>query len=161
MRPWCARQSRSTGGGWPLGLPAELLRDLQSVAGGGAPPAPAAPVEADPAAVAAPIAGSLQAWKVADGDTVAQGDTIATMEAMKMEMQVTAHRAGRIALNAERGAHVAAGVVIATIAEPRQLPRNRGCEPESPLTQRLQKSRNTSGISTAASTTCMPSASPA
>ena len=55
-----------------LGLPAELLRDLQSVAGGGAPPAPAAPVEADPAAVAAPIAGSLQAWKVADGDTVAQ-----------------------------------------------------------------------------------------
>ena len=99
-----------------LGLPAELLRDLQSVAGGGAPPAPAAPVEADPAAVAAPIAGSLQAWKVADGDTVAQGDTIATMEAMKMEMQVTAHRAGRIALNAERGDHVAAGVVIATIA---------------------------------------------
>lgn len=99
-----------------LGLPAELLRGLQSVAGGGAPPAPAAPVEADPAAVAAPIAGSLQAWKVADGDTVAQGDTIATMEAMKMEMQVTAHRAGRIALNAERGAHVAAGVVIATIA---------------------------------------------
>ena len=99
-----------------LGLPAELLRDLQSVAGGGAPPAPAAPVEADPAAVAAPIAGSLQAWKVADGDTVAQGDTIATMEAMKMEMQVTAHRAGRIALKAERGVHVAAGVVIATIA---------------------------------------------
>ena len=43
-------------------------------------------------------------------------DTIATMEAMKMEMQVTAHRAGRIALNAERGDHVAAGVVIATIA---------------------------------------------
>ena len=38
-------------------------------------PAPAAPVEADPAAVAAPIAGSLQAWKVADGDTVAQGAT--------------------------------------------------------------------------------------
>ena len=99
-----------------LGLPAELLRGLQAVAGGGASPAPAAPVEADPAAVAAPIAGSLQAWKVVDGDTVAQGDTIATMEAMKMEMQVTAHRAGRIALNAERGAHVAAGVVIATIA---------------------------------------------
>ena len=99
-----------------LGLPAELLRGLQAMAGGGASPAPAAPVEADPAAVAAPIAGSLQAWKVVDGDTVAQGDTIATMEAMKMEMQVTAHRAGRIALKAERGVHVAAGVVIATIA---------------------------------------------
>ena len=86
------------------------------MAGGGASPALAAPFEVDPAAVAAPIAGSLQAWKVADGDTVAQGKTIATMEGMKMEMQVTAHRAGRIALKAERGAHVAAGVVIATIA---------------------------------------------
>ena len=41
--------------------------------------------------------------EVADGDTVAQGGTIATMEGMKMEMQVTAHRAGRIALKAERG----------------------------------------------------------
>ncbi len=97
-----------------LGLPAELLRGLQSVAGGGVSPA-VAPVEADPAAVAAPIAGTLQAWKVADGDTVAQGDTIATMEAMKMEMQVTAHRAGRIVLKAEQAAYVAAGVVIATI----------------------------------------------
>ena len=43
----------------------------------------------------------------------------------------------------------------------RAQPRNRGREPESLLTRRLQKSRNTSGISSAASTTCMPSASPA
>ena len=46
---------------------------------------------------------------------VAQGDTIATMEAMKMEMQVTAHRAGRIALKAVEGAAVAAGAAIAVI----------------------------------------------
>ena len=72
-------------------------------------------MQADPAAVAAPIAGTLQSWKVTDGDTVAQGDTIATMEAMKMEMQVTAHRAGRIALKAEQGAYVAVGVGIAVI----------------------------------------------
>ena len=32
-----------------------------------------------------------------------------------MEMQVTAHRAGRIALKAEEGASVAAGVAIAVI----------------------------------------------
>jgi len=99
-----------------LGLPAELLRGLQSTAGGAASPAADAPVAAaDPASVAAPIAGTLQAWKVADGDPVAQGDTIATMEAMKMEMQVTAHRSGHVALKAEQGAYVVAGVAIATI----------------------------------------------
>ena len=85
------------------------------MAGGGASPAPAAPVEVDPAAVAAPIAGSLQAWKVADGDTVAAGETIASMEAMKMEMQVTAHRAGRLTHVAAQGAYVAAGTAIGRI----------------------------------------------
>ncbi|RZL96042.1 MAG: ATP-grasp domain-containing protein [Variovorax sp.] len=99
-----------------LGLPAELLRGLQSAAGGAASPAVVqAPVAADPASVAAPIAGTLQSWKVADGDTVAQGDTIATMEAMKMEMQVTAHRAGHIALKAEQGAYLLAGLSVAEI----------------------------------------------
>ena len=100
-----------------LGLPAELLRGLQSVAGGDAesPAAAQAPAAADPASVAAPIAGTLQSWKVADGDTVAQGDTIATMEAMKMEMLVPAHRAGRIALKAEQGAYLLAGAAVAEI----------------------------------------------
>lgn len=99
-----------------LGLPAELLRGLQSVAGGAQSPAEApTPVAADPASVAAPIAGTLQSWKVGDGDTVAKGDTIATMEAMKMEMQVSAHRAGRIALKAEQGAYLLAGAAVAEI----------------------------------------------
>ncbi|MDM0110084.1 biotin carboxylase N-terminal domain-containing protein [Variovorax sp. J22R24] len=99
-----------------LGLPTELLRGLQSAAGGAASPAAAhTPVAADPASVAAPIAGTLQSWKVADGDTVAQGDAIATMEAMKMEMLVPAHRAGRIALKAEQGAYLLAGSAVAEI----------------------------------------------
>ncbi|MDM0111489.1 biotin carboxylase N-terminal domain-containing protein [Variovorax sp. J22R133] len=99
-----------------LGLPAELLRGL-AVAGGASSSAAdaSATVAADPASVAAPIAGTLQSWKVADGDTVAQGDLIATMEAMKMEMQVTAHRAGRISLKAEQGAYVSAGSPVAEI----------------------------------------------
>ena len=61
------------------------------------------------------MAGNLQAWKVADGDEVAEGDTVAVLEAMKMEMPVTAHRAGRIALKAVEGAAVAAGAAIAVI----------------------------------------------
>ncbi|MES2531188.1 MAG: acetyl-CoA carboxylase biotin carboxyl carrier protein subunit, partial [Pseudomonadota bacterium] len=100
-----------------LGLPAALLNGLRSTAGAVATASPiGANEEVDPTAVAAPVAGTLQAWKVADGDTVAVGDTVATMEAMKMEMQVTAHRAGRITLRAAQGAYVAAGAGIAAIA---------------------------------------------
>lgn len=97
-----------------LGLPEALLRGLQSTSAD-VPPALEAPVADDPATVAAPIAGTLQSWKIADGDTVAPGDTIGVMEAMKMEMQITAHRAGRITLEAELGVYVAAGTAVAQI----------------------------------------------
>ena len=97
-----------------LGLPALLLRGLATgTASGVAAPQEAAP--ADPAAVPAPIAGTLQGWKVADGAQVAEGETLAVMEAMKMEMQVQAHRSGRIALKAAAGGYVAAGAVLALI----------------------------------------------
>ncbi|MDQ0017824.1 acetyl-CoA/propionyl-CoA carboxylase biotin carboxyl carrier protein [Variovorax boronicumulans] len=102
-----------------LGLPAELLRGLSSAsaAGGSVPGVANAPVAvaADAAAVAAPVSGTLQGWKVADGDEVAEGAVVAVMEAMKMEMQVVAHRAGRIALSVAAGGYVAVGATIATI----------------------------------------------
>jgi acetyl-CoA/propionyl-CoA carboxylase biotin carboxyl carrier protein len=47
---------------------------------------------------------------------VQEGDVIAVMEAMKMEMQVTAHRSGRITLAAQAGTVQALGAVIAQIA---------------------------------------------
>jgi acetyl-CoA/propionyl-CoA carboxylase biotin carboxyl carrier protein len=99
-----------------LGLPVELLRGLHARApaqGGEDSASPAA--APDPAAVTAPIAGTLQAWKVADGDTVAAGAVIASIEAMKMEMQVLAHRGGRIAVSTPAGGFVAAGAAIADI----------------------------------------------
>jgi len=102
-----------------LGLPELLLSGLQAGHAGASHAAPSskptADADADAASVAAPIAGTLQSWKVADGDSVAAGDTIAAMEAMKMEMQVTAHRAGRLTLKAAQGDHVAAGTAIAEI----------------------------------------------
>jgi len=98
-----------------LGLPAVLLSGLSSAAGGAvAAPTSQAPA-ADAAAVAAPVSGTVQAWKVADGDEVAEGAVIAVMEAMKMEMQVLAHRAGRIAFSVAAGGYVAVGAAIATI----------------------------------------------
>ncbi len=98
-----------------LGLPVELFRGLSSAPNDVAALSATDTVTTDAAAVAAPIAGTLQAWKVADGDTVAQGDALASMEAMKMEMQVSAHRAGRITLKAARGTLLAAGAPIAEI----------------------------------------------
>ena len=98
-----------------LGLPAVLLSGLSSAAAGGAGIATAEPAVADAAAVAAPVSGTVQGWKVADGDEVAAGSVIAVMEAMKMEMQVLAHRAGRIAFSVAAGGYVAAGAAIATI----------------------------------------------
>jgi acetyl-CoA/propionyl-CoA carboxylase, biotin carboxylase, biotin carboxyl carrier protein len=101
-----------------LGLPAELLRGLQS-AGAAAGPATAgmagASAPASAHSVAAPIAGTLQSWNAEDGATVKQGDRIATMEAMKMEMQVLAHRDGVLKHQAAAGKAVAAGAEIARI----------------------------------------------
>lgn len=96
-----------------LGLPAMLLQGL-SAAGAAAPQA-VQPSSVDPDAVASPIAGNLHAWKVVDGDEVKEGDVIAVMEAMKMEMQVSAHKNGRITLAAQAGSAQALGAVIAQI----------------------------------------------
>ena len=96
-----------------IALPPALLSGL---AGGTAGPQalPAAPATSAQA-VPAPVSGTLQAWKVQDGDTVAEGQPIAVMEAMKMEMQIVAHRAGRITLQAAAARYLEAGTAIAHI----------------------------------------------
>ena len=95
-----------------LGLPAMLLQGLSAP---NAAVSQAAQQSVDPEAVASPIAGNLHAWKVADGDEVKEGDVIAVMEAMKMEMQVSAHRSGRITMAAQAGTAQTLGAVIAHI----------------------------------------------
>lgn len=97
-----------------LGLPAEWLAGLSAGrAASAAAPQAAAPV--DESAVRAAVTGTLHKWQVADGDQVQAGDVVAVMEAMKMEMQVTAHRAGRITLGAEAGSFHQQGTSIARI----------------------------------------------
>ncbi len=98
-----------------LGLPAELLRGLASA--GGAPADTNAGAAAAPTGtVTAPVSGTLQGWKVADGSEVASGAVIAVMEAMKMEMEVVAPCAGIISFAAEPGRQVSAGTPIARVA---------------------------------------------
>ena len=95
-----------------LGLPAMLLQGLSAPT---AVASQAAQQSVDPDAVASPIAGNLHVWKVVDGEEVKEGDVIAVMEAMKMEMQVSAHRSGRITMAVQSGTAQTLGAVIAHI----------------------------------------------
>jgi 3-methylcrotonyl-CoA carboxylase alpha subunit len=71
----------------------------------------------DGSAVHAPIVGRIAKVFVVQGDSVAKGDRIAVVEAMKMEHVLHAPRAGRIAkLAAREGDQVAEGALIAALA---------------------------------------------
>jgi acetyl-CoA/propionyl-CoA carboxylase biotin carboxyl carrier protein len=63
-----------------------------------------------------PMQGTIVKVAVSEGDTVAEGDLIVVLEAMKMEQPLNAHKAGTIAaLTAKVGAAVTAGAPICQI----------------------------------------------
>src|SRR3954449_1660647 len=104
-----------------VSLPAGLA------AGGAAPGAAAKPRKrggggsgsaASGDSLTAPMQGTIVKVAVEDGATVAAGDLVVVLEAMKMEQPITAHKAGTISgLSAEIGAAVTSGAVICTIAD--------------------------------------------
>jgi len=104
-----------------LGLPVQWLRGLTAAAADGAsgqasasgPGTETAAIEE--AIVTAPMSGLLQGWKVEEGADVTAGQLVAVLEAMKMETQVVAHRAGRLSRLADAGAQVASGAALARI----------------------------------------------
>src|SRR6476469_1214644 len=80
--------------------------------GGGAPAA------ASGNALTSPMQGTIVKVAVAEGETVAEGDLVVVLEAMKMEQPLTAHRAGIvIGLAAAAGETVSAGAIIAMIED--------------------------------------------
>jgi acetyl-CoA/propionyl-CoA/long-chain acyl-CoA carboxylase, biotin carboxylase, biotin carboxyl carrier protein len=69
-------------------------------------------------AVASPMQGTIVKVAVAEGDTVAEGDVIVVIEAMKMEQPLKAHKAGTVtALDAEVGAIVTNGAVVCELKD--------------------------------------------
>jgi len=69
-------------------------------------------------AVVAPMQGTIVKIAVEIGQTVAAGDLVIVLEAMKMEQPLTAHRDGVIALiNAEIGATVSSGTTLLEITD--------------------------------------------
>ena len=91
-----------------------------AVAEGAAAPAAKAAASAGGAAadLTAPMPGTVIKVLVAEGDEVAEGQTVVVMEAMKMETEIKAEKAGRVAqIVAAQGAVVAAGDVLVKIEE--------------------------------------------
>ncbi|HBF29859.1 biotin carboxylase N-terminal domain-containing protein [Rhizobium sp.] len=97
-----------------LGIPAQLLAGLGGLGGGAAPAATGANT-VEKGAVTAPISGTVQSFKVETGATVAEGDLLAVMEAMKMETQIIASSAGTVRLMAAEGDYVNAGSALLVI----------------------------------------------
>ncbi|WP_272690081.1 acetyl/propionyl/methylcrotonyl-CoA carboxylase subunit alpha [Providencia sp. PROV152] len=98
-----------------LGLPAQLLAGLSLQSTEQASTTTQANDKQDHL-LNAPISGVLFNWLVAEGDEVAQGEVIGVMEAMKMEVQVIAHRAGKLKYIAKKGDYINADCAIAEIA---------------------------------------------
>lgn len=95
-----------------LGLPAGMF------AQGAVPATQAEPSpiqEVQPEHLLAPINGVISAWKVQNDEQVQEGQVVAIMEAMKMEVQVLAHRSGKMVITAERAATCQADQPIAQI----------------------------------------------
>jgi acetyl/propionyl-CoA carboxylase alpha subunit len=80
------------------------------------PSAEAAEGEGGDGQVRAPMPGKVTAVAVKAGDAVAKGQTLLTLEAMKMEYALTAPFDGKVAsLAAELGAQVSEGAVLAVL----------------------------------------------
>ena len=90
-----------------------LARDAAVFVFREASPLPAAENRNDPAIARASVAGTVARLEVGAGDTVVAGQTLAVIEAMKMEMRVTAGAAGTVtAVRVLAGTQVEAGAIL-------------------------------------------------
>lgn len=85
-----------------------------------APQTPSAPTSAPAVGggegVKSPFPGNVNAVKVAPGQAVKEGDVLVIVEAMKMENEITAPKAGKIGqVLVQKGATVETGAVLVTI----------------------------------------------
>jgi acetyl-CoA/propionyl-CoA carboxylase biotin carboxyl carrier protein len=70
------------------------------------------------AAVTAPMQGTILHVAVSDGQTIAKGELVAVLEAMKMENRVLAHRGGVVrGITTAAGDSVGAGTVICRVED--------------------------------------------
>lgn len=79
-------------------------------------PAAAAPASAGEAPVKSPLPGVILDIKIKEGDSVAAGQTLVVLEAMKMENNIDSDRAGVVkSVKVHRGDSVLEGDVLITL----------------------------------------------
>ncbi|MER7026751.1 MULTISPECIES: acetyl/propionyl/methylcrotonyl-CoA carboxylase subunit alpha [Streptomyces] len=106
-----------------VSLPSSLGMPLAraAVAGGAKPKRKAAKKSGSAASgdtLASPMQGTIVKVAVEEGQTVAEGELVVVLEAMKMEQPINAHRAGTVkGLTAEVGAALTSGAVICEIKD--------------------------------------------
>lgn len=100
---------------------AEPVRPAPSAAPVAAPASPRAPVaQRGEGAIVAPMPGLVLALKVKEGDTVAAGQTLLVMEAMKMENAVTSPYAGSVTkLYVREGDSIGEGDLLVDVSRPK------------------------------------------
>ncbi len=105
----------------PAAAPVQAAPAAAPVAAPQAAPVQAAAPAAKPAGegkpVTSPLPGVIIEVSVKEGDTVAAGQKVAVLEAMKMENEIQADRAGVVTkINVNKGDSVLEGAAIVTIA---------------------------------------------
>lgn len=105
----------------PAAAPVQAAPVAAPVAAPQAAPVQAAAPAAKPAGegkpVTSPLPGVIIEVSVKEGDTVAAGQKVAVLEAMKMENEIQADRAGVVTkINVSKGDSVLEGAAIVTIA---------------------------------------------
>jgi len=97
----------------PKAAPATPVRSAPKAA---APTPQPAPAVAGGGVITAPIPGLILSVKVGVGDTVKIGQIVATMEAMKMENNLTTNVSGTVKeIRVQKGAEVSTGDVVMII----------------------------------------------
>jgi biotin carboxyl carrier protein len=81
-----------------------------------AAPAPAAPAPAGGETITSPMPGNILAVNVQAGDTVAKGQVLMILEAMKMENEIMSPRDGKVvSVSVSKGTAVESGTVLCSI----------------------------------------------
>jgi len=90
---------------------------VEEVVGGAAPaPAPVAAPAGAGEQVKSPMPGNILSVNVNVGDTVAEGQVLMILEAMKMENEIMAPKAGKVtSVNVQKGATVESGTLLCVV----------------------------------------------
>ncbi len=86
--------------------------------------------------------GLISAWLKQDGDTVAKGDALLSLETDKVSTEITADAAGTLRIKAQAGAEVKVGEVVAVIEDSAAAPAAAPTKPaaEKPAEKPAKKS---------------------